>query len=407
MDSSQAIRSTGAFRLATFLRAVAEGFIAISVPFQAIKLGAGPVQLGILGTLMSASYSGGCLVFSRFIGRIPRRSSVLSVLVFLSLVGLALGYAPKLPILYALVVVAGLGASLFWPQVMAWLADQVEGENLTRQFGAFNLAWCSGFPVGMIIGGNLFEMHMLLPYYGILVVTFMAAAVLWLFTGPAKNGFRLQRSKQRRDEGPDVPTGDILEPAVGATRARTFILMSWIAMFATYFVCGNYRYQLPKLAKSVGIGEGTFGALMFLLYGSQLAVFFVLMRSERWHFKRRFLWPAQIVVAVSSILIYLSVKPLALAAAFVLAGVGTGITYFSSQYYGIRYAAGRAQRAAIHEALIGAGYLSGAFFGGQLAEAYSLRAPYIGSVLVLLVLLLVQIALEKRRHPREAAPVRT
>lgn len=401
MDSSQAIRSSSAFRLATFLRAAAEGFIAISLPFQAIKLGAGPVQLGILGTLASASYSGGCLVFSRFIGRIPRRSSVLSVLVFLSLAGLALGYAPTLPVLYALVAVAALGASLFWPQVMAWLADQVGGEGLTRQFGSFNLAWCAGLPVGMIIGGKLFEVHLRLPYYGVFAVTLTAAAVMWLFTGPVRNGIRLERSKLRRE----VPSSNTSEPAVGATRARTFILMSWIAMFATYFVCGNYRYQLPKLAKSVGISEGTFGALMFLLYGSQLAAFFVLMRSERWHFKRRFLWPAQILVAVSSILIYFSVKPLVLAAAFILAGVGTGITYFSSQYYGIRYAAGRAQRAAIHEALIGAGYLSGAFFGGQLAESYSLQAPYVGSVFVLLLLLLVQIVLEKRRHPREVAPV--
>jgi len=234
-----------------------------------------------------------------------------------------------------------------------------------------------------------------------------AAAVLWLFTGPARNGIRLEGSKQPLEERPDAPTIDISEPAVGATRARTFILMSWIAMFATYFVCGNFRYQLPKLAKSVGMGEGTFGALMFLLYGSQVLAFFILMRSERWHFKRRFLWPAQILVAVSSILIYFSVKPLVLAAAFILAGVGIGITYFSSQYYGIRYAAGRGQRAAIHEALIGAGYLSGAFFGGQLAEAYSLRAPYFGSVLVLLLLLLVQVVLEKRRHPREEVPLRT
>jgi MFS family permease len=406
MDSSQAIRSTGAFRLATFLRAIAEGFIAVSVPFQAIKLGAGPLQLGILGTLMSASYSGGCLVFSRFIGRIPRRSSVLSVLVFLSLIGLALGYAPTLPVLYALVVVAALGAALFWPQVMAWLADQAESEDLTRQFGSFNLAWCSGFPVGMVIGGNLFEIRMLLPYYGIFAVTLTAAAVLWLFTGPARNRIRSERS-ERRDEDRDIPTGDISEPPVGATRARTFILMSWIAMFATYFVCGNFRYQLPKLTTSVGMGEGTFGALMFLLYGSQVLAFFILMRSERWHFKRRFLWPAQILVALGSVLIYFSVKPLALAAAFLMAGAGMGITYFSSQYYGLRYAAGRGQRAAIHEALIGAGYLSGAFFGGQLAELYSLRAPYIGSVLVLLLLLLAQIVLEKRRHPREEEPLRT
>jgi len=376
MDSSHAIRSAGAFRLATFLRAIAEGFIAVSVPFQAIKLGAGPVQLGILGTLMSASYSGGCLVFSRFIGRIPRRSSVLSVLVFLSLVGLALGYAPTLPVLYAVVVVAALGAALFWPQVMAWLADQAESEDLTRQFGSFNLAWCSGFPVGMAAGGYLFEIHLLLPYYGIFVVTLTAAVVLWLFTGPARNGIRLEHSKGP-DEGGHAAS-DVSEPAVGAARARTFILMSWIAMFATYFVCGNFRYQLPKLTKSVGMGEGTFGALMFLLYGSQVLAFFILMRSERWHFKRRFLWPAQILVALGS-----------------------------SQYYGLRYASGRGQRAAIHEALIGAGYLSGAFFGGQLADSYSLRAPYIGSVLVLLLLLVAQVILEQRRHPREEAPLRT
>jgi predicted MFS family arabinose efflux permease len=118
------------------------------------------------------------------------------------------------------------------------------------------------------------------------------------------------------------------------------------------------------------------------------------MHTERWHFKRGLLWAAQVCVALSAFVVYLSVRPLALAAAFLLAGVGMGVTYFSSQYYGIRSPLRRARRAAIHEALIGSGYLAGAYCGGQAARAYSLRTPYAVSIFVLLALLMVQAVID-------------
>ena len=389
MKSHEPIHSTSAFRAATFLRGIAEGLIAVALPFQAIKLGAGPAQLGTLGSLTTASYTACCLTFARLIGRIPMRGTVLLALLFLSALAVGIAYAHSLVLLYVLAVFSGIATSLFWPQIMTWLANHVENRGMTRQFGAFNLSWCAGFPVGLAAGGYLFEADMRLPYFIAAAVTIAAATTLWLFTGSRRTAIGQKLDPEE------------MSSAVSDARARTFLLIAWLSMFSTYFVSGNFRYQLPKLTKSVGMGEGTFGVLIFLVYGAQLLTFLLLMRTERWHFKAGLLWSAQLFVALAALLVYLSVKPLALGTAFVLAGVGLGVTYFSSQYYGIRSPLGRGRRAAIHEALIGSGYLAGAYCGGQLAQTYSLRTPYIGSVAVLVALLAVQIVLDRCRRTRE------
>jgi len=400
MNSPAPIRSTGAFRLATFLRAIAEGLFTVALPFQAIQLGAGPAQLGAVGSLSSGSYTAGCLMFARLIGRIPLRGGALIALIILSALALAIAYVPSLAFLYVLVVVTGVATSLFWPPVMTWLASHTGNRGMTREFGAFNLSWCAGFPIGLAVGGYMFETNPQLPYIAVCVVTLAAAAILWLFTGSGKTQLgRDSRSLKTNGGGGDaLPVEDAVEPPNLTARARTFLFMGWISMFSTYFVSGNFRYQLPKLTKSVGMGEGTFGALMFLVAAAQLVMFLILMHTERWHFKRGLLWSAQVVVALSALLVYFSVQPLVLAGAFLLAGAGMGVTYFSSQYYGIRSPLGRGRRAAIHEALIGSGYLAGAFCGGQFARAYSLRAPYLASVFVLLALLMVQIVLDRYRR---------
>jgi MFS family permease len=392
-NPNQSIHSTQAFRLATLLRSVAEGLITISVPFQAIHLGAGPQQLGILGSLLSGSYTVGCLVFARLIGRLPMRGSVLLVLAALSVIGLAIGLAPNLVLLCVVLVVCGLVTSLFWPQVMTWLAENAGTKGMTHEFGGFNLSWCAGMPVGMLIGGWLFEKNTYLPYFVSFVVTWVAIAIFWRFTSP-RNSHLISTTDAS-------VTPEQLE---SSSRARTFLLMSWIGNFATYYLAGNIRYQLPKLVKSVGMGEGAFGSLVFLINAAQLATFLVLMRTERWHFKRTFLWWAQVLVVLASLIVYSSVKPGALAVAFLCAGVGLGITYFSSQYYGIRYPLGRGRRAAIHESLIGGGYLAGALCGGLIAHAYSLRAPYLASAFVILALLAAQILFDKYRHPVVTRP---
>jgi len=59
------------------------------------------------------------------------------------------------------------------------------------------------------------------------------------------------------------PPWDCDPPALAA-KARHFLTMAWVGLFASYFVQGNIRYQLPKRIKLAGmISEGSYGNLLF------------------------------------------------------------------------------------------------------------------------------------------------
>ncbi|MEA3485305.1 MAG: hypothetical protein U9R03_01195, partial [Candidatus Aerophobetes bacterium] len=69
--------------------------------------------------------------------------------------------------------------------------------------------------------------------------------------------------------------------------------------------------------------------------------------------------------------------------AFVLVGVGAGMSYFSSIFYGLNGHRDMGRKSGIHEAVLGSGMLFGPLIGGIFAQAYTLRTPYLVAIFVI------------------------
>ncbi|MFH1742885.1 MAG: MFS transporter [bacterium] len=355
------------FYVACFFKAFAQMTLVTGLPFLAIRLGAGPIQLGMLGSATMGVYTVTCLSLSKWVDRLRPKMLVMTALALACLVALAVSTARSVGVLILLAGLDGFLSALYWPLVMAWLGRRSAETELTRHLGLFNLSWSSGVPIGTVAAGYLFEIRPALPFY---VSAFMVLVTLFVIAHVPK------QSTLHRDERISTAPAESPERRRRSGK-RYFLYLAWLSMLASFFTIWNVRYQLPKRAIDAGMGEGEIALFLFVMSIAQLLLFLVLARSDAWQFRFRYIFLAHFMSAMSMLLVFFSLSQLSLFIAMILFGVGNGIVYFSSLYYGMALQTVRGRNAAIHESTIGAGFLLGAFGGGLLAEHWNLAMPYL------------------------------
>ncbi len=71
------------------------------------------------------------------------------------------------------------------------------------------------------------------------------------------------------------------------------------------------------------------------------------------------------------------------------------MVYFSSIFYSLNNLEGKGQKSGIHEAVLGTGLLLGPLVGGTIAEAFTLRSPYVLAIFVIGAAICVETLLMK------------
>jgi len=108
------------FFLASFLKSFAELTFVTGLPFYAIHLGAGPMELGIVGAAGMGVYTLSCLAISRWVDRLPPKMLAVASLVLASFNAVSVFMVDSV---YSLVLVAGINGFLsggYWPPVMTY-----------------------------------------------------------------------------------------------------------------------------------------------------------------------------------------------------------------------------------------------------------------------------------------------
>jgi MFS family permease len=383
--------------LASFLVDVALGMIFISVPLLAIRLEANSLKLGELGFVAALFYTFFSLPFGKLSDRLGHRQILLIGCLTYLLSAFFLSLSTKLYQLFLLMSFVGISGAMFWPSLEAWLAERGEKQSLLRRTTHFNLSWCMGAAVGPLIGGSLFQINIRFPLYFAVVASLIIFITIEIKVKEPSFSVRKKTflggmaisPEQNCDFEKRFPSS-LINPSL------TYLYAAWIANFTVYFTLGMIRYLFPKLSTEIGIQPPILGILMFLIAASQTLTFYVLGKTSRWHYRPLPLISLQLVGMVGLMFIFVSNSLFFFICAFLLIGVGAGMTYFSSIFYGLNTLTGRGARSGIHEAVLGSGFLVGPLAGGILAQAYSLKTPYLVAVFIITAGTLVEILLIKR-----------
>ncbi len=370
-----------------FLMDLAYPAVGLAVQFNAIALGASPTILGLLGTFSGAMYTLGCLFSGRLSDRVGRRRTILTCVVLLAGCWTLMANATHLWQLLGLVTMGGALVSLFWPSVMAWLAELTSGSDraLRRVLGVFNAAWSGGAVIGMILAGVIWDLAGPNTFY--CLVAFVLMIALLARTVPIDVA-PWAASSPRQQPPEDLPPGP---------DTYRLLVTSRIGVYAAWFGRGVIITMFPKLGTALGFSSTIIGIIISLSLVPTVVTFGVASSTSRWQYRTWPLWLGTLTGIVGMALAALARTPAGFAAALMITGVFAGMSYTLSQFYGLH---GRANEKGtsmgMHEAAIGAGVVTGSLLGGLVATYFNLHAPFALAGLVALLAGLAQVAVWPR-----------
>ncbi|MCC7293514.1 MAG: MFS transporter [Phycisphaerales bacterium] len=350
----------------SLVASAAFGQLFVAWPFLAQQhMQAKPAQVGLIAALYQGPYVLAVLAGRPLLDRIdPRIQAALSNLL-LAVSACGMVFAASLNQLLVLVTISGLATSWLWPPVMGRVSAGLEAAALNRRLGRFNAAWSTGMVLGPLVGGYLYAWNVSAPFWSAMVYHIVSAALLMTCRPAGK----LSSSESRLSPPPQE--GETAQVACFRRMAR-------VALVSGYVSLGLLRFQLPVLAEQeLKMNSARFGKIGMLLSLTMALGFWALGRHPWWHFRARGLWVFQAVLACSLLLAYAASGAFALFLCAGITGVGISFLYASHLYYGVTGGARRSRRMAIHEVLVSAGFLVGAYGGGLLAGVIGLRAPYL------------------------------
>ena len=342
------------------------GITGLCVPLLAMRLGGTYDDLGFIGSAGSVTYTLGCLVSGRLADRVGyRRSMAVAAIAVAALMSLY-PFATHVGHLTLLTGGIWLVMSGYWPALQAWLGRGKDPRSLLLALGGFNMAWALGILIGPPLGGVLYAQAVGRPFaIGAGLVGALFLSLLFL------------RVRETASAGAAADAGQ-------ATGSRAFLWVAWTANFATFFATGTVRSLFPKFASDLGIAPEPLGRLMALIGLSQVAVFYIVSRTDRWQFRFAPLAAAQFLGIAGLTSVAVGTTSAVFAIGLFALGALTGMTFTASIFYSLFSGGPGGRRTGLHEAIVGSGFLFGPLAGGIAAEYLGPRAPYLISAAVIL-----------------------
>ncbi len=342
------------------------GFVQTAIPLLAIKFGASALFLGMMGSIAQGTRLPVCMTTGMLSEKIGRTRVIIpaAALATLTSIGLAVSANnTQVLILYVLFMIS-IGA--FYPSLQAFIGDNSARGELRKNLSAFNIGWTVGGSACTLVAGYMFAAHQAWPFA---VAALVAAGSIWFVRAWSK------MNTDRRSDDPSI--GDASDPAPGMLAGPGPLLpIARSAHFIGFFGYSAIRSLFPKLGYSLGYSDGTIGLLLGAMLVGQAAGIFIAGAGPWWRGK---LWPlvmALVMAVVSGAAICVVESKIMYAAAFFVQGTSLGIAYTQALYYGLQARTRMGKNSGIHESLVAAGNISGAFVGGMAAQFISLRAPY-------------------------------
>lgn len=338
--------------------------------------------LGLMPALSSVAYMIACLFAGIISDRFGRRRCVVVGCVASAVAWvLTPNVGPWQHVLWV-VPFSGIALSLFWPSILAWMAELTTGgrKELTRNIGLFNIMWCSGFMLGPVVTGYLWDANHKAPFY--LPAVLMLVLVAVVLTLP-----------RARPEESDVGETD---PGNGEDNGL-FLAMARIGGFAIWFATSTVSAFFPKIGETLHMSQPLIGWLLFIFRAGQVVVFIYARYYQGWQYK---LWPlvtVQLAATIASLVVAHVTDAKLFGAAFIVLGLNAGLAYVSALFYALHgRQEGKGQSSGFHEAVVGSGVFMGPLVGGLVAQYVSIRAPFTVSAGILLMATTVQLFLVAR-----------
>lgn len=379
-----------AFMVATGINIVKLGII-----FYIMEVyNATPSLIGYFTALWSFSYIIGCIFVRPFFNRVLPRFLMIGSSFLMCFFVLAILLTKVFAVAYIYYAMYGIAASFFWPPIIGWLSQDVEGSQLGKSMSYFNISWNTGLIAGPFLAGVLSAVKSELPLY--------AGGLFFFLTGTLITAATLMLRKIKLDKG-SLSSGDKQEPKSDTSTILRF--PGWVQMFTTFGVVGVVLNIFPVFAvEELVLKKAIIGVIMQSRTYIAVIVFILLGQSAFWHFKISIMVACQVLLACIIISMNFISSPAAFAVYIAVIGGVRAFSYNNSLFHGISGSVNRTGRIAVHEVLLNSGLIFGSSMGGLIYQNYSMTVVFYFCSAIALLGALVQATLyfllkEKPRSP--------
>ncbi|MFC1716554.1 MFS transporter [Candidatus Poribacteria bacterium] len=376
------------------------GSIMLGVTFFASSLGASPLAIGLTASAYRLLYVIFCQVFGRLSDRVSRKRLTQIACLSFAILQLFVPFSRRLYQLVVLFPLTGIVLAALWPAMEAWVAERKDGRTLVRRVSIFNLSWTGGLMMGYVGGGYI-------GYVGGVQARalFYFASVAALFATAIITAQPYFGNGNRKEENRDPEAESCKQQPPEHQLATRYLYLSWAANCVTYLTLSIIRYMLPKFirqqAGELGItlrmAPLRSGLMMLCQVAAQFVMFFILGRTEKWHYKLAPLLVFQVLASFGFLLIWRSNSPRFWIAGLIIIGTNVGMTYFSSIYYSLCGDIDLGGKSGWHESILHSGTVIGPSIGGALASYAGLKSPYLFCAAAIIVGLPIQIFILRKR----------
>ena len=336
--------------------------------------------IGLFSSIWAFSYFIGCFTLHKLSRKIGAHRSIAAAALGMVFVVVAMLFSTSVMLMFALYSLFGFITALFWPPLMGWISEGLEGPELNRMMGFFNLSWSTGLVISPFLGGLLLESNLSYPLvfaaglYGLLTIALVLVPILFssiVLQGAGNKG--------------NISVSD------SSTSLR---YVAWLGNFTGYIIFGVLLFVFPLFAREeLRFTESSIGLLLLFRALFSTFVFVLAGKISWWHFNKAYMLIMQLLMVVFALFIPHTKSWASFAAALSLFGIIFAGGYSSSIFHGVSGSIHREKRMAIHEAVLTVGVILGAIGGGEIYQHWGMTAAFQSAAVAATFILIFQIVI--------------
>jgi len=342
-------------------------------------------EIGWFSSLWAFSYLIGCYILhplSRRIGA-HRSIAIASFGMFLAVILILL--SKDAWIVFILYGFFGFVTALFWPPLMGWLSEGIEGNYLNKMMGLFNLSWSTGLVISPYLGGVFLELDLQSPLifaaglYGFLsIVLIIIPAAVPSIISP--------NNKKNIDE-------TVIDSST------TLRYAAWLGNLTAYIIFGVLLFVFPLYARDeLFFSESSIGLLLLFRALFSTFIFILAGKFSWWHFNKIYMIVMQSLLVLFSFFIPYANSWVTIVSGLSVFGIIFAAQYSSSIFHGVSGSIHREKRMAIHEAVLTVGVIAGAIGGGEIYQQWGMAAAFNCAAAAATFVLIIQIVIMLFQH---------
>lgn len=315
--------------------------------------------VGFAASTYNFTYFVACLLLSPLTRRLkPPQSVNISLIMMTIAVGVVL-FTTHIGVAFVALVFYGIAMAFLWPQIEAWLARGKEGQALNRATSNFNVSWSLGLALSPLLTGALVEVGTTIP----LVLAMALFLLVFILISVAQTTIF--------NDDSSVSEHTHIKNSQGVDQSTPLRFLSWAGVLTVYCALPIILTIFPLYAQDHNIfSESIVGTLLGVRGLVTVAMFIVLGRSKRWHFKKWLIILVQVAVALILFGARFATTYLHYLLFFFLYGLLFACAYSMSIFHGASGTLQLSKRMMIHEVLLTLGSVIGAIFGGGIYQKY-------------------------------------